>query len=268
VDQGCHNCDAVAALRDQIAFDEALDVVLEFQRRVPDTLVVITTDHGNANLGLNGSGSAYGQSSFLFDNVMNVKKSFPELLKLLRKTDTVRVPSEFDVIMPPKDPDADPEDKSDEDKAEAAAKEAKNPIRGKDRERITVVSTQDIIEIFRAWTGYKVTPRRAELLAPFLAKKGECLYHLMKSDVAQMGQLMANHLGIGFTGTAHTADYVLLTALGPGSERFRGFIQNTDVFYHYLALAGIDFRNPTEPLAAEARPAADEVENVEEYNPP
>ena len=66
IDHACHNNDAAAALRDQIAFDEALDVCVEFQKCDPETLLVITTDHGNASLALNGSGDAYGQSTWQF----------------------------------------------------------------------------------------------------------------------------------------------------------------------------------------------------------
>src|SRR5262249_12346988 len=66
VDHGCHNCDAAGAFHDLIAFDEALDVCLEFQRQRPDTLLVMTTDHGNGNPGLNGMGDNYGNSPKLF----------------------------------------------------------------------------------------------------------------------------------------------------------------------------------------------------------
>ena len=51
VDHAAHNCDAPAAMREMIAFDEALDVVLAFQKQHPDTLVVVTTDHGNGKHG-------------------------------------------------------------------------------------------------------------------------------------------------------------------------------------------------------------------------
>jgi alkaline phosphatase len=77
-----------------------------------------------------------------------------------------------------------------------------------------------------------------------------------------MGQLLANHLGIGWTGTAHTADYVPLVAMGPGAERFRGFLESTDVFHHYLALTGMDYRNPEVPLMAESGPTASESEGA------
>jgi alkaline phosphatase len=56
VDHAAHNSDAAAAIHDQMALDEAIDICLEFQKAHPDTLIVMTTDHGNSNLGLNGNG--------------------------------------------------------------------------------------------------------------------------------------------------------------------------------------------------------------------
>ncbi len=285
VDQACHNCDAVSALRDQIAFDEAIDVVLAFQRRVPDTLVVITTDHGNGNLGLNGMGTAYTQSSFLFDNVRDVKMSFPRMLERVRTIERIKLEDGKSTVDPGKDaplameddPEG-PEERRDDDvvdddnnpdeeeKPEESPREARRRRRGKTRERITVASTREIMEIIQAATGYKVSARRVEMLIPFLAKKGKAMYDLMNSETAQLGQLMGNYLGIGWTGHSHTADYVPLSALGPGAQLFRGFMQNTDLFRHYLALVGIDFRNPSEPLVAEQDlPPPVGVENVEEY---
>jgi alkaline phosphatase len=87
----------------------------------------------------------------------------------------------------------------------------------------------------------------------------------MNSDVVQLGQLMGNHTAVGWTGNVHTSDFVPLTAVGPGSERFAGFIQNVDLFRHYTQLAGIDFKNPEEPLIASSGPEAADVENLAEY---
>ena len=214
VDHACHTCDAAGAFHDQIAFDEALDVCLDFQKRHPDTLLVITTDHGNGNPGLNGTGMAYGLSSPLFANLKSVKRSFAEILKRLGVTEK---PGDF--------------------------KEIK--------------SAGEIKAIVLEATGFEMSDGQANFFRPFLEQKGLCLYGGMNSAVAQLGQLLANHVGIGWTSNAHTSDYVPLLALGPGAERFRGFIQNTDVFKHYLALAKIDFKNPEVPLiAARPRPGA------------
>ena len=273
VDHGCHNCDAAAALYDLITFDEALDVCLEFQKRAPDTLLVMTTDHGNANLGLNGMGSAYGQSSWLFHNLLKVKKSFPEMLTLMRKSEKAK-PDEYEAKLAkaiaanphahPTDKEEVPDSIKDPEKDQKEDEEKKD--KPKEKEIMIVKSTKEIMDVIRENTGYKISEKRAEMLAPFLAKKGDALYDVMKSDVCGFGQAMANHLGISFTGNAHTADYVPVVAKGPGAERFAGFIQNTDIFYHFLALAKIDYRNPTEPLIDEpSLLQAQHVERIEEY---
>jgi len=52
VDWAAHANDASALLYDQIAFDEAIKEVIDFAESDQETLVIITTDHGNANPGL------------------------------------------------------------------------------------------------------------------------------------------------------------------------------------------------------------------------
>jgi alkaline phosphatase len=230
VDHAAHNCDAAAAMREMIAFDEAIDVVAAFQKEHPDTLVIITADHGNGNLGINGTGNEYEQSSPMFKRIAGVKCSFPEILRRLRN-------------------------KPAESTAAAAAKKAKDYVPD-----IKVI--QDVVADA---VGYKVSDRRAQWFQNYLAKKGDSVYELMNSDVVQLGQLLGNHIAVGWTGNAHTADFVTLTALGPGSERFSGFIQNVDVFRHYTQLAGIDFKNPESPLIAENGGSSKRVENLDEY---
>lgn len=208
VDHGAHSNDIAATVGDMVAFDEALDVVLDFQRREPETLVVVTTDHGTANPGLNGAGSAYGESPKLFANVLKATRSFEAMEGDLKKPGTA----------------------------------------------------QGIQKVLLAGTGYRVPEAKAVLMARFFEKKGETMYNEMNSASVQLGQLMANHLGVGFTGSAHTADYVPLLAVGPGSPRFQGFLQNVEIFRNYLALANIDFRNPEAALLAECGPSAAAVE--------
>jgi len=69
VDWAAHANDIGALLYDQLAFDEAIKVVLDFAAQDKNTLVVITTDHGNANPGL-FSGSKANQN---FDCIQNFK---------------------------------------------------------------------------------------------------------------------------------------------------------------------------------------------------
>lgn len=52
VDWAAHANDSAALIYDQIAFDHAIKVAIDFAEKEGNTLVVITTDHGNSNPGL------------------------------------------------------------------------------------------------------------------------------------------------------------------------------------------------------------------------
>ncbi|MDO4228560.1 MAG: alkaline phosphatase [Capnocytophaga sp.] len=52
VDWAAHGNDIGALIFDQLAFDDAVAVAIEFAKQDKNTLVVLTTDHGNANPGL------------------------------------------------------------------------------------------------------------------------------------------------------------------------------------------------------------------------
>jgi alkaline phosphatase len=262
VDHACHNNDAAAALYDMLAFDEALEVCLDFQKKVPDTLLVVTSDHGNANPGLNAMGGSLGDSPSLFSNLLKFKRSFPGMLDSVRSTRRYKGEALGARQLEAKrlNPDAHPDwDLAQLESSTTAADAA-------EKEVVSVKPLKDIIDVIHQGTGYKISERRARQLAPFLAKKGSTLFDHMNSEAAAFGQLIGNYVGIGFVGTSHTADFVKLSAIGPGSELFAGFLQNTDMFYRYLSLARIDFRNPRDPdLVAEAGPGADQVEHKEAY---
>jgi alkaline phosphatase len=84
VDWAAHGNDAGALLYEQMAFDEAVGEALAFAEKDGNTLVVMTTDHGNANPGLFYSDAANAD----FDNFQNFKHTNEWVLKQIRKGDT------------------------------------------------------------------------------------------------------------------------------------------------------------------------------------
>ena len=73
VDHAAHSNDAGAILREQMEFDDAIGAVLDWAKDRSDTLIVLTTDHGNANPGL----TLYGkQGNEAFERLAGAKKSF------------------------------------------------------------------------------------------------------------------------------------------------------------------------------------------------
>jgi len=83
VDWAAHANDIGALLYDQLAFDEAIGEAVAFAERDKETLVIITTDHGNANPGI-----FYGSKADAnFDRLQQFSKSNTWILNQIdRKT--------------------------------------------------------------------------------------------------------------------------------------------------------------------------------------
>lgn len=83
VDHGAHSNDIAGVIYDQIEFDDAIGTVLDFVKDNPDTLVIITTDHGNASPTLNRSQNGYDASEIEFDRIQKFKHTNSWVLERL-----------------------------------------------------------------------------------------------------------------------------------------------------------------------------------------
>ncbi len=80
VDHAAHVNDAAGLLWDQLAFDDALAKVLEMISDRDDILVIVTSDHGNANPGLNGTGKNYTKSNEAFKSITRMTASYETII--------------------------------------------------------------------------------------------------------------------------------------------------------------------------------------------
>ncbi|MCG9900120.1 MAG: alkaline phosphatase [Hydrotalea sp.] len=84
VDWAAHANDAPALLYDQIAFDDAVGVAYDFAQKNGETLLIITTDHGNANPGL-----FYGdKANKNFEKLFLMKQTNEWILKQVKSSDS------------------------------------------------------------------------------------------------------------------------------------------------------------------------------------
>lgn len=81
IDHGAHANDLAAALYDQMAFEEAVKVAVDFALKDGNTLVVITADHGTGGLSLNGDGPEYFDSTAGLLTVNGMKSSYSPMLQ-------------------------------------------------------------------------------------------------------------------------------------------------------------------------------------------
>ncbi|WCJ60594.1 alkaline phosphatase [Fontisphaera persica] len=280
VDHAAHSSCAAGAIRDQIALDEAIDLVVAFVKEHPDTLVVMTTDHGNSNPGLNGMGGGYSRSPMRLANIEKIKGSVGTILDQIKKQGTkievkpVSV-SEKEEPLPYKMPtvlyrydDEELQRKLQEAEDKAKREEEKKKPKQRTVEYGYWVEASRIVAVVEEWTGYKMPVERARWFQKYLLRQGDALFEQLNNDTAQLGQLLANYTGVNWIGNSHTSDYSPVVAFGPGSERFKGLIQNTDVFGHYVDLAGVNFRNPSVPEFADADIIPPSTEDIAAYGAP
>jgi alkaline phosphatase len=189
VDHAAHGNDAAALLRDQLAFDDAIGIALAFARERGDTLVVVTSDHGNSNPGLNGMGGDYKESAVCLERVANATASFEWLGGRLVEGDPA--------------------------------------------------------ELIEKHLGVQLVDRELEAVREAAAGRFERALNRQHAKlVGVLGQVIANHFGIGWTGTTHTQDWVLLSAFGPGAGRFEGIQHLTGGYARLTELWNIAHRNP------------------------
>lgn len=179
IDHAAHANDVAGLLWDQIAFDDALATVMTAIVGRDDILVIVTSDHGNANPGLNGMGSSYRRTNEAFARVAGITSSHERLF---------------------------------------AGWDAKQG------------GTRELAEWVQGKLGFKPTdPEAATLLDTMAGKPVNEWNHLLANPQGILGQIAGNHTGVGWTGTVHTADMTLITALGPQADRFRGLVRNDSV---------------------------------------
>ena len=79
VDHAGHVNDPAAILHELLEFDECIPIALEYLKNDPDTLLIITTDHGTGGCQLNGTGSQYSDSGPALDRIDDMTASFEAL---------------------------------------------------------------------------------------------------------------------------------------------------------------------------------------------
>jgi alkaline phosphatase len=87
--------------------------------------------------------------------------------------------------------------------------------------------------------GFELKPDQANALERIVNNQSvvEWNEQLSKPE-GLLGQFSGNHTGIGWSGTTHTSDPTLVSALGPQANRFAGILKNSDVFGHLNEMLG------------------------------
>ncbi|MCH8979185.1 MAG: alkaline phosphatase [Armatimonadetes bacterium] len=194
VDHGAHGVDLAAMFFDQIAFEDAVKVAVDFALEDRETLVIITSDHACGGPALNGAGSGYFESTAGLLTLQGMKASYGVMLQ----------------------------------------KAGSNP---------NASQVQDVVEELQ---GIKLSGDEAKAVVDSMGGDyplGISEFH--RTVAATLASVLGNHSKVNWTCQNHTADHVLVTAVGPGSEQVGGLTENTQFFDMMLAMRGLEHSNPT-----------------------
>jgi alkaline phosphatase len=185
VDWAAHANDAPALIYDQVAFDQAVKVAIDFADKDGNTLVVITTDHGNANPGL-----YYGDKA---------DKKFESLFDFQHTNDWI--------------------------------------LMGTTKEDDPTF----FIEKVKRYQGFTLTNDQATvILNKYKDQSDDGVYNTYKLPFKEYAVFSSGHTSVAFGGMDHSADFTELAMFGPGSERLKPFMKNTDMHYFMLEVAEVE----------------------------
>jgi alkaline phosphatase len=209
VDHAAHANDAASLVHDLLAFDRAVNAVWELTRDRSDTLVIITTDHGNANPALTKSSPKTLEGVQLLNGA---RRSFEWIFResLGQVMDSAGVPL------------------ADQRSPEAIAGRLER-LTSHVKEHLHVSFSKD----------------ERETLALALAGKPVDPFTERQSLTCVLGSLLANHNLVSFLSSNHTSDMVEVTSWGPGSDTIPAMINNFDL--HGIAVKSLDLA-PAKPV--------------------
>ncbi|RYG34254.1 hypothetical protein EON81_16040 [bacterium] len=208
VDHAAHSNDLAALLNEQIEFEETLRMVLDFAMRDKETLVVVTTDHGNANPGLMGGDDELLRSKKGLGSIAEMKGSYESFL--------------------------------------SAAVQNVLPYDEKVKARQIGTDMERIVPVFREVLGLELSADEASFIGAAVRGQGPLkAIEGYNSKTSQVAVALSNHTHVGWSGNSHTSDHVILSAIGPGAEAFEGVVENISIFDTLLGFKGIKHQNPT-----------------------
>jgi len=215
IDHASHSNDAWSAIMDTVELDDTLAVIDAFLAANPQTLVLVTSDHGNSGWGVNGTGPNYNDATAALTSYRAGTASFEALIKKMKG------------------------------KGAAEVRELVSGATG------YAIGAEDAERVVRAMQpGYALTT--GDYVYQPDATLGQILAH---SAYPKNGPATIRRGNVGFTSCNHTAEDMTLLAYGHKAKELGldRLVDNTALFKTMCGYFGVSHKNPSMTLA-EARP--------------
>lgn len=186
IDTAAHANDAASLMRALWALDDAVKVALDFQRRHPDTLIVVTGDHETG-----GFSPTYALRDL---STLSSKNRFYAGEAQLRMLESITISF------------------------------------GKLRRELGAKPSSEALDqlIARHFPGFQLDADLRALITSGKTAERNFSY----APQSAIGGMVARRTGFYWGTSGHTPQPVVVGALGPGAEHFRGYQDNTDFARH------------------------------------
>ncbi|HOV90370.1 MAG TPA: alkaline phosphatase [Syntrophorhabdaceae bacterium] len=213
IDHANHSNDAWAAIMDTFEMDLTLKTILDYMKSNPNTLVIITSDHGNSGWGINGTGPEYMDSTEALTKYAPIKASFETMIKEIKGKSAKEIQDIFEYYTTYK-------------------------ISNQEAEMITASMQPDYMS-FPGDFVYQPDAVMGKILCHSIYNKNS-KGSIKKPYVLRRGN-------VGFTSTNHTGEDQIIIAFGHKAKEFGlgRFIDNTQVFHGMCRYFGIKYKNPS-----------------------
>jgi alkaline phosphatase len=185
-DSAGHENDAASLMHALWAFDDAVKVALEFRRRNPDTLIIVTGDHETG-----GFSPTYAAKDLSSLSRRNRFYSGDEHLRMLG-----RITMSLSAV----------------------------------NEKLGRKPSGDALDelLSRHFPGFRLDPDLREMIL----KRRTLERNFSRVIPNILGRMVARQTGYYWGTSGHTTEPIVIGAMGPGAELFRGYQDNTDFGKH------------------------------------
>jgi len=213
IDWACHANDALSAIRDVQAFDEAVRRAVAFAQRRPDeTLIVVTGDHECGGMTIGFAGTGYNSNTTL---LLNQKISYvafdAELAAFKKQYPRASAEQVFPLI--------------NEHFGFAAADGGRGMDLSDYEKQLLTAAFAETMKDPKARTG---------------GEQAKILYGGYEPLTVTLTHILNNKAGIGWTSYSHTGIPVPTYAMGLGQDLFDGYYDNTDIYRKLAAVMGVE----------------------------
>lgn len=215
IDWACHANDAMASIKDTVAFNDAVQEAVKFYEKYPDeTLIIVTGDHETGGLTIGFAGTKYSTYLDQLSKQTVSYESYDEKVADFRNSKTSFEIALNDIyknfgLMAANNPNA-----------------TSNPN--------MVLSDYEYDKLKAAYEMSMLPSADRNL-----TEEEELLYGGYEPLSVTITHLLNNKSGIGWTSYSHTGIPVAVFATGKGSTLFGGYYDNTDIFVKLKALTNV-----------------------------